>query len=61
MKQPSAGVATDGQRIGYLRVSTIAQTLSQQREALDKVGVAQTFSVTMSGARDDRSEKLPER
>jgi DNA invertase Pin-like site-specific DNA recombinase len=54
MKQSSAGVVTEGQRIGYVRVSTVAQTLDQQHEALDKVGVAKTFSDTMSGARDDR-------
>jgi DNA invertase Pin-like site-specific DNA recombinase len=54
MKQSSTGVVTEGQRIGYVRVSTVAQTLGQQREALDKAGVAKTFSDTMSGARDDR-------
>jgi DNA invertase Pin-like site-specific DNA recombinase len=43
-----------GQRIGYVRVSTVAQTLDQQHQALDKVGVAKTFSDIMSGARDDR-------
>jgi hypothetical protein len=26
MKQSSAGVVTEGQRIGYIRVSTVAQT-----------------------------------
>jgi DNA invertase Pin-like site-specific DNA recombinase len=35
MKQSSAGVVTEGQRIGYVRVSTVAQTLGQQREALE--------------------------
>lgn len=54
MKQPSAGVVTEGQRIGYVRVSNVAQTLGQQQEALEKAGVAKTFSDTMSGARDDR-------
>jgi DNA invertase Pin-like site-specific DNA recombinase len=43
-----------GQRIGYVRVSTIAQTLEQQRAALDTAGVVKTFADTMSGARDDR-------
>jgi DNA invertase Pin-like site-specific DNA recombinase len=43
-----------GQRIGYTRVSTIAQTLDQQNDALAKAGVVKTFSDTMSGARDDR-------
>jgi DNA invertase Pin-like site-specific DNA recombinase len=42
------------QRIGYVRVSTVAQTLDQQRDALDQAGVAKTFSDTMSGVRDDR-------
>jgi Resolvase, N terminal domain len=54
MKHASAGRMTEGQRIGYVRVSTVAQTLDQQHEALDKAGVAKTFSDTMSGARDDR-------
>ena len=43
-----------GQRIGYTRVSTVAQTLEQQQAALDAAGVTKTFSDTMSGARDDR-------
>jgi DNA invertase Pin-like site-specific DNA recombinase len=45
---------TVGQRIGYTRVSTVAQTLDQQNDALVKSGVSKTFSDTMSGARDDR-------
>jgi DNA invertase Pin-like site-specific DNA recombinase len=45
---------TVGQRIGYTRVSTVAQTLDQQNAALESVGVMKTFSDTMSGARDDR-------
>jgi DNA invertase Pin-like site-specific DNA recombinase len=45
---------TIGQRIGYTRVSTVAQTLDQQNEALEAAGVTKSFSDTMSGARDDR-------
>jgi DNA invertase Pin-like site-specific DNA recombinase len=45
---------TVGQRIGYTRVSTVAQTLDQQNDALAKAGVSKTFSDTMSGARDNR-------
>ncbi len=45
---------TSGARIGYTRVSTVAQTLDQQNEALAAAGVTKTFSDTMSGARDDR-------
>ena len=45
---------TVGQRIGYTRVSTVAQTLDQQNDALAKAGVTKTFSDSMSGARDDR-------
>ena len=43
-----------GTRIGYVRVSTVAQTLEQQQDALGQAGVSKTFSDTMSGARDDR-------
>ncbi|OBH55030.1 hypothetical protein A5687_03330 [Mycobacterium mantenii] len=41
-------------RVGYVRVSTIAQTLEQQNAALAVAGVSKIFSDTMSGARDDR-------
>jgi DNA invertase Pin-like site-specific DNA recombinase len=51
---PAVNGDTVGQRVGYTRVSTVARTLRQQREALEKAGVAKTFSDTMSGARDDR-------
>jgi hypothetical protein len=43
-----------GTRIGYVRVSTVTQTLNQQQDALGLAGVSKTFSDTMSGARDDR-------
>jgi len=43
-----------GARVGYTRVSTVAQTLEQQDAALAAAGVTKTFSDTMSGARDDR-------
>jgi DNA invertase Pin-like site-specific DNA recombinase len=43
-----------GTRIGYMRVSTVTQTLDQQQEALETASVSKTFSDTMSGARDDR-------
>ena len=43
-----------GARVGYVRVSTIAQTLDQQNAALEAAGVTKTFSDTMSGACDDR-------
>lgn len=46
--------ASKGVRLGYTRVSTIAQTLEQQNAALAAAGVAKTFSDTMSGAKDDR-------
>jgi DNA invertase Pin-like site-specific DNA recombinase len=43
-----------GTRIGYVRVSTISQTLDQQQDALEAAGVIKMFNDTMSGARDDR-------
>ena len=47
-----------GDKIGVyvpiFAVSTVAQTLDQQNDALAKAGVTKTFSDTMSGARDDR-------
>ena len=47
--QHSTGTST-----GYTRVSTVAQTLDQQNEALAAAGVTKVFSDVMSGARDDR-------
>ena len=44
----------DGARVGYTRVSTVAQTLEQQNAALADAGVTKTFSDTISGATDDR-------
>lgn len=43
-----------GVRVGYVRVSTVTQTLDQQNSALAAVGVTKTFSDTISGAKDDR-------
>jgi DNA invertase Pin-like site-specific DNA recombinase len=40
-------------RVGYTRVSRVAQTLDQQNEALAAAGVTKVFSDNMSGARDD--------
>lgn len=47
-------VAGRGVRVGYTRVSTVAQTLEQQNAALATAGVTKTFSDLMSGAKDDR-------
>ena len=41
-------------RFGYTRVSTVAQTLDQQNQALEAAGASKIYSDTMSGARDDR-------
>jgi DNA invertase Pin-like site-specific DNA recombinase len=41
-------------RVGYTRVSTVSQTLDQQKVALEAAGVTKVFSDNMSGARDDR-------
>ena len=46
--------SNSGTRVGYTRVSTVAQTLDQQNTALAAAGVTKTFSDTMSGAKDDR-------
>ena len=46
--------SSNGVRVGYTRVSTVAQTLDQQNTALEAAGVIKTFSDTMSGACDDR-------
>jgi DNA invertase Pin-like site-specific DNA recombinase len=48
------GPPGSGARVGYVRVSTVAQTLDQQNAALAAAGVLKTFSDTMSGAKDDR-------
>lgn len=50
----TASTTTAGTRIGYTRVSTVAQTLDQQNDALQAAGVTKMFSDVMSGARDDR-------
>jgi DNA invertase Pin-like site-specific DNA recombinase len=50
----SAVASGGGTRVGYTRVSTVAQTLDQQEAALAAAGVTRTFSDIMSGARDDR-------
>lgn len=56
MRRPSELTAdrSSGIRIGYTRVSTVAQTLEQQSAAIEAAGVTKTFSDVMSGARDDR-------
>ncbi|SCX15229.1 recombinase family protein [Mycolicibacterium fluoranthenivorans] len=54
MSQRNGISAATGNRIGYTRVSTVAQTLDQQNDALAAAGVAKVFSDVMSGARDDR-------
>ena len=48
------GPPTTGMRFGYTRVSTVAQTVHQQHDALKAAGVSRILSDTMSGARDDR-------
>ncbi len=42
------------QHLGYMRVSTAAQSLDQQEDALRAAGAARLFSDKISGARDDR-------
>lgn len=46
--------AIEAARLGYTRVSTVAQTLEQQNAALAAAGVTKTFSDIVSGAKDDR-------
>jgi DNA invertase Pin-like site-specific DNA recombinase len=50
---PAARESSDV-RVGYTRVSSVAQTLEQQNVALEAAGVTKIFSDVMSGARDDR-------
>ncbi len=45
-----------GQLLGYARISTTQQSLTQQQDALRKAGCDRVFADTMSGARDDRPE-----
>ena len=57
MTQPdphATAPSSDGVRVGYTRVSTVAQTLDQQNAALAAARVTKIFSDTMSGACDDR-------
>jgi DNA invertase Pin-like site-specific DNA recombinase len=54
MSHRQGSSSATGTRIGYTRVSTVAQTLDQQNEALAAAGVVKVFSDVMSGARDDR-------
>ena len=53
-EQASADSVVVGQRVGYVRVSTVAQTLNQQDAVLEAAGVRKTFSGITSGARHDR-------
>src|ERR1700759_1649491 len=50
----SVGRPVVGMRFGYTRVSTVAQTLHQQHDALKTAGASKIYSDTMSGAPDDR-------
>jgi DNA invertase Pin-like site-specific DNA recombinase len=50
----AATTPDSGARVGYVRVSTVAQTLDQQHAALEAAGVTKTFSDSISGACDDR-------
>jgi len=50
----TAPAKNTGTRVGYTRVSTVAQTLDQQNTALDAAGVTKVLSDVMSGAREDR-------
>ena len=54
VRHSDGGNPAPGKRIGYTRVSTVAQTLEQQDEAVAAAGVTKVFSDVMSGARDDR-------
>jgi DNA invertase Pin-like site-specific DNA recombinase len=51
---PSGSQQKANARVGYTRISTVAQTLEQQNVALTAAGVTKTFSDTLSGTRDDR-------
>ena len=59
VRRTTTSEPTSGTRIGYTRVSTVAQTLDQQNAALAAAGVSKTFSDVMFGARDDRPGLAP--
>ena len=48
-----------GTRVGYTRVSTVAQTLDQQNTALAAAGATKSFSDTMSARRTTGPASLP--
>ena len=57
--RPSPGtidLATGGLLLGYARVSTDAQDLTNQREALAAAGCSRIFAEKITGARRDRPE-----
>ena len=54
MRRSDLVTESTGTRLGYTRVSTVAQTVDQQNSALAAAGVTKVFSDVVSGARDDR-------
>lgn len=50
----TTAATSTGKLIGYARVSTGHQTLDQQHDALNAIGVDRIFDDVMSGARSDR-------
>src|SRR5688500_12009580 len=54
MSQRNETSVATGSRIGYTRVSTVAQTLDQQNDALAAAGGVKVFSHVWPATRDDR-------